>query len=1091
MAVNQQQRGLLAITRPEIAARPASPQLRLGQVNLPTTGAEVAAETVGRAAASLEGELKSLGDQIGNYADHAARVEGEREGRKAGLDPEFRPTGAITIRGEAFDKAGMDVYRTTARLEIEADIDKGGDLGAKQRAWEARVPDEMRGEVGHMFRRAGLAKAREASRKAAAQAAQDAQFALQADIDAGVKGLHQRAYALGLDGDADALIAKDIGLLEGTLGRRGPDGTPLVSPGQRRQIMTKARETVADARLLGAFSRLETVEAKEAFVKRLDEDFKASRGIASIYDFGGFQRITRQLEAEMRSTRMERSATDRAVAEDVKSLGQLAAKGYGVTPDQIAGLRARAVASPELGAHIDQLEELAAWQSSARRQPPEAVDAYADNLEAVMRERGPNKAAAGRVEMARKLAEEMRTQLKTDPIGWADRTGLMKVAPLQLAPEAIEGSFRARIAQAEEVARYYGQDPVYLRPQEKRAIAQAASKGGLATMQVAETLARVAGDRAPRVLAEIAKDGPVVAMLGGHVQAVGRTAVADDVADGLALARTDGFKSMAPSAERARSEAYAVHGGALSLLPESEAAVISATNAAYELRARRRPGTEFDAALWQRTFKEVLGERQVDGRSYGGIASVEGARIVVPPNIRSDGYSGLVGALRLEDFGDAPPAYKDGRAVALADLRRARPVQIGDGLYRLNLGPADAPRYLMGANGEPFELDLKALEPVLKERRPDLYLGGTALPPPGAVRQRRPPGMMRLGGPVDQGDPGLGDYQPRFARAANRDLSAEPAETVAAWQELAEPYTKAFSVFSRALDAAMGKGEGVTQDEIREAGITLASLAHAGSLAGVLPENALGAGGRVIWTGPMLRKVADMRGRNMTSSQIAEELGVPLKAISNAASYHQLGASGLARLGQQRAAVIEEMWEQGARIGEIAQRLGVDSRTVQRTARRLGLDQRAQGAPAKEISAQAVRKQMEQGFEKEAIAAQHGVSVRTINRVLRDGREPPMMLGGPADDIEADAQAPGAPQGADGQPAAGLPPEIAAGVSALRDRFKGKPDKLAKLDDLLYSDHVLSGIEAMEMASDEAGREGIARRLMRDILNRLGEGDGK
>ena len=498
MVANTQQRGLLRLAGVEARPNPAPTNVNIGRVELPDTGAEQAFASVSSSASSVAGELAKFGKEVGVYADHAAKVEGEKAGRQAGLDPEFRPTGQMTIRGEAFDRAGMDVYKTNAKIEIEADIEKGGDLGAKQRAWAARVPEEMRPEVDHMFRRAGFAKAREESRAAAARASSEATAALQNDVDRQTKGLHQRAYALGLDDKSDEVLAKDLGLYEASLRRAGPDGKPLVTPEAAQQLMRQARETVNDARLLGAFSRLPTVEAKEAFLAKLDEDFKGSAGIAQHYDFRGFQRIQRQLEGEMRSSRAERGAQTAAVVEDIKAAGKLAQKGYPLSPDQIAGFRARATSSPDptLTAQVDQLEELASFQTAARRSQPAELDAYAANLREQMRVRGPNERAAARVELAEKLAEEARKQLKSDPLGWAERVGLMKIAPLDVSsPENALATFRARIAQAEEIGKTYGQAPVYLRPEEKRRIAHAASQGGAAMIGVAEAISKAAGDK--------------------------------------------------------------------------------------------------------------------------------------------------------------------------------------------------------------------------------------------------------------------------------------------------------------------------------------------------------------------------------------------------------------------------------------------------------------------------------------------------------------------------------------------------------------------------------------------------------------------
>src|SRR5690606_13607433 len=63
------------------------------------------------------------GAKIGHMADKATAKEGEEAGRIAGLDPEFRPTRSLTIRGEAYDQAGLQVAGARLRQTLEADLD--------------------------------------------------------------------------------------------------------------------------------------------------------------------------------------------------------------------------------------------------------------------------------------------------------------------------------------------------------------------------------------------------------------------------------------------------------------------------------------------------------------------------------------------------------------------------------------------------------------------------------------------------------------------------------------------------------------------------------------------------------------------------------------------------------------------------------------------------------------------------------------------------------------------------------------------------------------------------------------------------------
>ena len=83
----------------------------------------------------------------------------------------------------------------------------------------------------------------------------------------------------------------------------------------------------------------------------------------------------------------------------------------------------------------------------------------------------------------------MRGELKRDPLGWAARVGLIDTAPLDFSSaETAQASIQTRIAQAEEIAAYYGQSAVYLRPDEKRLIATHAAQGGDQTLMIASAI---------------------------------------------------------------------------------------------------------------------------------------------------------------------------------------------------------------------------------------------------------------------------------------------------------------------------------------------------------------------------------------------------------------------------------------------------------------------------------------------------------------------------------------------------------------------------------------------------------------------------
>lgn len=752
-----QQRGLLRIAT-QLDAGGGAGRIASFQGNVPDPGVD---EALNKVAA----QFSNIADDVGRWADKAAAAEGARAGQQAGLDPEFRPTRMPTIRGQAYDRAGLQVFETTMKIEIEGELGKIADeakgdparyaaaVAKRKSVWIDKVPQEMRPDIEHIYRRNELTFMRNAAREQAARTAQEQTAALQTHLSESLKGLHQRAFALGLDPESDAVLAGDIGQIQKLLARKGVDGKPLVNPVAAAKMIEDAKQEVATARLLGAFDRLPDVASKQSFLANLEDDFKSSSGLARHYDLPGFRRLQATLDAELRRSVAADGQLARALSGEIEDARKMAEKGFAPTQDQLGALKSRvlvaAQTTPEVADRFAQLDALVQWQAAARRATPAELDTYA--LEEARRVKAaPTPEGVQRVEMARKLATEMRAQLKTDPLGWADRVGLMKVMPLELSDAtAAKSSIGARIAQAEEVAKAYGIEAKYLRPDEAQQLATLQAQGGPQAIQVAATLANAAGDRAPKLMREVFDKAPAMALLGGHVATVGPTAVAQDAANGIALSRTDGFKAIAPDVKRGRSLLQDVAAGALNSTPQTEQALAQLVNSAYEVRARRKgvSGT-FDEALWKDTARELMGERKIDGERYGGVAWGNPGvlwggsnAVMIPPDVKQGGFRDLVNAITLDDLADKPHAV-NGQPLGIEAVRRARLVSVGPGRYRAALGDVEGgdPQWIVGAGGRAWELDLNALSGKLRERRPDLYLGG-------AGRKEPFPGMMRLGGP--------------------------------------------------------------------------------------------------------------------------------------------------------------------------------------------------------------------------------------------------------------------------------------------------------------------------------------------------------
>jgi hypothetical protein len=716
---------------------------------------DVTPSGMGQALAQAGNMLGNMADRVGQMADRAAQNEATEVGKErmrrhlAGLDPEFRLTKENTIYGRAFDEAALQVAETKTRQAMLADIDaiydqhqaSPGDLKAalneKRGKWLAGSFPELRADLEVSFDGAAFSAMRQATRNHIANVTAEQKAAMQGELELSLKGLHQKAFALGLDAEADKVLGSEVARLTGVLNRRDPTGQPLIGKADAARLLLKVEEEVTTARIRGAFERLPTANAKREFLKTFKEDFAASRGAAKTYDLNGFEQVRGHLQAELRRLDTESNVAARAVLSDIKSVGDRAKKGFAAPPEELAAIEANvaATADPALAAAFTDAKDVLAFQNSVRGMAPAELDATVRALRDQAGKSGASERLADRIAMAEGVLDTMRTEIKQDPLGWAERSGrVSKVAPLDFSSAATaSASLKARIAQADTIAKDYGIEPQYLRPDELRSLAVTASRGGDETLQVATAIAEAAGEKAPRVLAEVFKEAPVAGMIGGLTVSVGLTPAAQDAAAGLALKKTDGFKARGPSPNEARMAASEVLGTAFAELPRSEAAAIETASAIYEVRALRRGLTDFDAELWQGALAEALGAREIGGEQYGGLANVGGGwlgggqTVLVPPDVKTDGIADLVASVRLEDLDPMDrPFVEDGTPAGRAELARATMKSAGAGQYFLALGDPDGetPDWIVDGNGDRYVLDLEALKPVLKKRRPDLYLGG-------------------------------------------------------------------------------------------------------------------------------------------------------------------------------------------------------------------------------------------------------------------------------------------------------------------------------------------------------------------------------
>ena len=353
------------------------------------------------------------------------------------------------------------------------------------------------------------------------------------------------------------------------------------------------------------------------------------------------------------------------------------------------------------------------------------------------------------------LLKSKKEQVNADPLGWAERVGLEQPEPVNWDDDA---SMQRHAEKARRVGQYLNQAPQFFSPIQRDALKDIVRVGG---EKMAGTLGRIVknfGADAPLALAEFAKEEPQAAWVGGMwldgqvTRGANRQAIAD-AAKGIEMYRDKNFQKVVQHNDEYRTASAEIFGTMFQANSANYAGARATADAIAEARFVQKGINKFDSTavdVWKQAAKEALGEHVADGKTYGGVAyqrtglswvlgTGKQNPILIPPNVRQDTFEQLINTIRHEDligdFGEGPMTGErasaagnrvGGNLLSMQALRKATLVSVGDGRYQMAMGdPQSADtQWIKNHLGQNYTLDLNALEPKLKQRRPDLYLGG-------------------------------------------------------------------------------------------------------------------------------------------------------------------------------------------------------------------------------------------------------------------------------------------------------------------------------------------------------------------------------
>lgn len=683
----------------------------------------------------------------------------------AGQGGRFRPTRQDTVYGRAYDAAGTRTYLQALDATLRADMmavyerDKD-DPAALRRSMDALLTVHLDPRQGHVFPeieadyRVAFARQRmsfeiEADRRAERRRAEENRAGFIERTNALNTDLARRIETFDADNPAaGTAIAGAQAAIEAHYDAAVAHG--ILDADSAAEAKIKARREAA----LGFYRKQAApldADAVATMRRELGADF--GKGDLDGLDGAGWETLQTELialEADKRAGNVQADNSYRQRAD--RFIGRVTA-GFDIDPGEWSRFELDVGTAPS-GESI--LAEARAGVELARQMRGETLAESAARLRTMRADlgRNPDDDALARLAFGENLLEAKRKALTDDPIGYAEATGLVSATAMAgevTEPDGLAALFAARASNASLLADRFGIRPRYLKPGEAAIIADMLAAEPAAASAMAVALSDGAGNRATAILAELAGEAPTVAHALGLAIATGQPHIAAEAAQVRKLRAEKIYTAKMPDDHAFTLAASEVIGSSLAQMPRVQSALLGTARALFEKTANEQGfdpasiGTAGTAAreAWEAALDRAAGARMVGGEKHGGFAEVNGARIIVPPDMPAYLPATLLQRMTDDDLQALDPAWAPNTiGFDARDVRGGRLVAMGDGIYAVALGDPDSddPMYMPAPDGAPWLLDLRMLR-RMQDRR-----GATGFDPaslPVNAIQQGPAGRAR------------------------------------------------------------------------------------------------------------------------------------------------------------------------------------------------------------------------------------------------------------------------------------------------------------------------------------------------------------
>tara|TARA_R110001606_G_scaffold51409_1_gene128026 strand:- start:972 stop:3080 length:2109 start_codon:yes stop_codon:yes gene_type:complete len=480
-----------------------------------------------------------------------------------------------------------------------------------------------------------------------------------------------------------------------------------VETGVKKQA---AQQDILKNSIVNTFQNLGTIEGKESFLETLEKKPPESLGVI------GTRALVRSLRTDITNEKSIVKKQAVILKSDLKDANKILTSGGTISVDTISGLENRAksmgVDGAELRVLANNLKVKKTIFDIARKTNLNSLSAeitkYSTDGIPGVGDPGNNTLLETEIINDLKVLEtNMRSELKRDPLTFAERSGNTSITKIDFTSENSAIQIGKRINEANAVSAQYGSQVKFLKDNEANSLKSFFDNSQTtidAKLAVLNKINEGFGRHSQDVLKELSQKGaPELAHLGGLMK-LGLFENAKLAMQGLDLKNNN---RQAPEITNINTttEFSRTVGNALQFMPAAvQGAAKSVTDLIYNKLALDAGEQFFRPNLYERAAKLALG---LQGEN-GGVDDVDGHPTLIPKQLDADKLEDMMENITVDNL-SAQGITIDPKLLEDINDKKFNLYAVGDGVYALARGTPGENDFLIAADTSGNQIKLNAL----------------------------------------------------------------------------------------------------------------------------------------------------------------------------------------------------------------------------------------------------------------------------------------------------------------------------------------------------------------------------------------------